>query len=160
MKNPARTAKVVVSLIVSMTLGAGILMALDDKAISEGAFSLASYTRLNSIDKAANPVEAALRQWEQVEVYCANISSDTDSHFTIYNDVLGEDGVIEQTNSWRKQRSCDADGSKTIRVCVVTGVENKPSDCQLKRTAALIEKLRRKCGINNRDIYYPSNWQI
>lgn len=164
MENRARTAKVLVSLVIAMTVGAFVLMGLEDKAVSAGAFSLTSYTTLNSIDSAANPVDAALSTWDSVEIYCARNGETSDSHFSVLNS-LGKDGTIRSTNNWKNQLTClelfnSNLGSRTIRVCVVTDSSRSLTDSQMKRTVDLVEKLSRKCKIAKHQISYPQNWQM
>lgn len=147
-----------------MTTGAFVLMGLEDKAISAGAFSLASYTTLNSIDKAANPVDAALSTWDSVEVYCGRNGEADNSHFTVLNS-LGKDGTIRSTGNWKNQSTCQDSlnsnlGNKTIRVCVVADSTKSLTNSQMKRTVALVEKLSRKCNIAKQQISYPQNWQM
>ncbi|MCK4997953.1 MAG: N-acetylmuramoyl-L-alanine amidase [Anaerohalosphaera sp.] len=163
MEKRARTAKVLVSLVASMTIGAFVLMALDKQAISAGAFSLASYTTLNPVDQAANPVETALTSWDSVEIYCDRNNS-SDSHFAVLNN-FGKDGTIRSTTNWKKQKTCLTlsdinNASKTIRVCIVTSTGSQPTDSQIKRAAALVENLSRKCDISPNQIKYPENWRI
>ena len=163
MKNRARTAKVMISLVTAMTIGAFVLMALDRQAISAGAFSLASYTTLNPIDQAANPVETALTSWDSVEIYCDR-NTTPNSHFTVINS-FGKDGTIRSTTNWKKQKKCQAlsdinNASKTIRVCIVTSTGTQPTDSQIRRTATLVENLSRKCDISPSQIKYPENWRI
>ena len=70
MSDQPRAMKILVSLIAAMTLGAVVLMALDSKSISGGAFSLASYSSLGSIKQAVavkNSVSA--RGWKRIEVF-------------------------------------------------------------------------------------------
>ena len=54
MNNQKRTIFVLVSLVASMTIGALLLMALDQQTPSSGAYSLASYLRLDPIENATD----------------------------------------------------------------------------------------------------------
>ena len=53
MTNQARTSRVLIALIVSMTIGAVVLMALDNGGLLGGAWSLSVHQRLNRL----NPIE-------------------------------------------------------------------------------------------------------
>ena len=178
-----RTARVLASLVASMTIGAIVLLALDSRPLPAGAFSLASYSRLNVIDEIM-PARVALSpdRWNCIEVYysrttggnlaqLASLSGlasakDVNFHFVIYNGRGGEDGRIESTEKWLQQWSCIPGGSwygtgTTIRICIVAdGQKVLPTDCQLKRTAALVEELSHKFNISPANIHYPSNWQL
>ncbi len=51
--------------------------------------------------------------------------------------------------------------ASTIRICIIAdGKVSVPTDCQLKRTAALAEELARRCDIPLSSIHYPANWQM
>jgi hypothetical protein len=165
-----------------MTVGATVLMALDKQSPSGGAFSLASYTNLNPIAQVALTVKPAdPANWNCIEISYGPITSDsirqlTESgtfagndlnfHFVICNGEGGDDGQIQPTEKWRWQRPCLPGGNwygsgQTIRICtVVDGSKVAPTDCQVKRTAALAEALARKFNIPSQQIRYPSPWQL
>jgi hypothetical protein len=178
-----RTARVLASLVVSMTIGAIVLLALDSHPLPAGAFSLASYQRLNDIEdilQTRNMIFAD--RWNAIEVYYSRTSGgnlaqlatlaglanikDVNFHFAIYNGRGGSDGQIQSTEKWLQQFSCIPGGTwygtgKTIRICVVAdGQKTQPTDCQVKRTAVLVEELARKFIISPTSIRYPSNWQF
>lgn len=181
MKKQTRTAKVLVSLVGAMTFGACVLMALDNQSLSAGAFSLASYTDLNSINDVASPRNGlALGSWSHVEVFYSNTSagdstqlaklkglsnvSDLNFHFTVCNGLGANDGLIESTPRWKLQRPC-LSGTKwygnaqTIRVCVIANsLKSLPTDSQRKRTAGLLASISRKFDISPENISYPVNW--
>lgn len=166
-----------------MTIGAIVLLALDSRPLPAGAFSLASYQRLNDIEEMIR-VRAPLAadRWNRIEVYYSRTTGgdlaqlaalsglanakDVNFHFAIYNGRGGENGRIESTQRWLQQFSCIPGGSwygsgTTIRICVVgDGQKTAPTDCQLKRTAALVEELSYKFGIAPANIRYPANWQL
>jgi len=166
-----------------MTVGAILLLALDSHPLPAGAFSLASYQRLNDIEKMIQArATLAPDRWNRIEVYysrttggnlaqLASLSGlanaqDVNFHFAIYNGRGGEDGGIQSTEKWLQQFSCIPGGSwygsgTTIRICVVgDGQKVVPTDCQLKRAAALIEELSHKFNIAPANIHYPANWQL
>ena len=184
-----RTAKVLFLLVVSMTIGAGVLLLLEDKPLPAGAFSLASYTHLGSVDDAINAYKpsssgrvAGSKRWRRIEVFYSKTaggnveqiaslnglrnSEDLNLHFLICNGRGGQDGQIQASERWKKQWSCVPGGSwygnsKTIRVCLVAdGASFPPSEFQIKRTNLLLEALCRKFNISADKVVYPAGWQL
>ena len=183
MNSQARTIKVLVFLVASMTAGAFVLMALDRENISAGPFSLSSYTRLNSISQVATgPIKASDAMWNKIEVFYSNTTegglsdisksegvgsaNDLNFHLAVFNGIGGQDGEIIATNKWKKQLApvpsrTWVGSSKTIRICVVAdGVLQNPTGSQIQRTSGLVEALSRKCNIPASQIKYPANWQF
>ncbi len=178
MQQHTRTAKILVSLVASMTLGALILMAVDNQSLSAGPFSLASYTSLSPVEEAASNLKAVPRKWDCLQVYhstsaAQNIkelasaynlknSGDLNFHFVIFKGPA--DGQIQDTSKWQKQQTCTSgrnwnDPGRTIRICVIAGTDS-PTQCQVKRTTALVESLARKFNVSAQKIAYPANWQL
>ncbi len=166
-----------------MTIGALVLMALDNHSLSAGAFSLAGYTNLDPIEQVTlNSVMLDKQKWDFVEVYYSGTnagdiekitklkglasSKDVNFHFLVCNGTREADGKIQAATKWHKQRAAlggqDWFGSnQTIRICVVAdGLKFLPTDCQLKRTTGLVEVLARKFDISARRISYPANWKL
>lgn len=183
MSNQPRAMKILVSLVAAMTLGAMVLMALDSKSISGGAFSLASYSSLGSIKQAvAVKNSTSTRGWERIEVFYSRTSGgnleqlaslsgltspdDVNFHFLVCNGLGGIDGQIFTTEKWLRQWSSLPDGAwsggeRTVRICVIASSTTKlPTGSQLTRTAELIETLARKFNINHDNIIYPAGWQL
>jgi hypothetical protein len=177
-----REAKILISLVVAMTVGAALLMALDSQSISAGAFSLASYSSLGSISsitQARQPI--ANDRWTKIEVFYSNtkggdlaqlaslagLSSpeDLNFHFLICNNLGALDGQIQSTEKWLNQWSALPGTtwygtSKTIRICVVGERKTPASDYQISRAEELIDSLARKFHIDRTSITYPSAWQL
>ncbi len=179
MSNQPRVAKVLAALLVSMTAGAIILMALGDNPPSAGAFSLASLI----------PVEKAVRsrtsqspgRWGRIEIYysgtkAGNIeqlaslgglasTEDINCHFVICNGLGANDGQIQSTEKWQRQWSIIPGrtwygSGQTIRICVIAdGKSAHPTDSQGQMTQVLIEELRRRFDIQPESVHYPSNWR-
>jgi hypothetical protein len=179
MSNQPRVAKVLAALLVSMTAGAIILMALGDNSPSAGVFSLSSRI----------PVQKAVHsrayqtpgRWDRIEIYysgtkagnieqLASLSGlasvkDINCHFVICNGLGGGDGHIQSTEKWQRQWSIIPGGSwygsdKTIRVCVIAdGKTAYSTDSQRKKAQVLVEELRRIFGIQAESVYYPRNWR-
>jgi hypothetical protein len=183
MSNQPRVAKVLAALLVSMTAGAVVLMALGDNPPSAGLFSLSSYYlhHLDSVEKAIRSrTPQAPGRWDRIEVYysgtkAGNIEQlaslgglasveDINCHFVICNGLGGGDGRIQPTEKWQRQWSIIPGrtwygSGKTIRICVISdGKTTHPTDSQRQRTKVLVEELRRKFGIRRESVFYPSDW--
>lgn len=173
MKDQHRSVKVISALVVSMTIGAFVLMSLDKQSLSAGPFSLAALQNLNPVrNDVAKP--ASTTNWDGVEVYYNNDStsnfeklvsnSKSQLHFAIANAASGKEGVIKVTDKWKKQIACQLDlqqGQKIIRICIINDAGNThPTNCQISRTTQLVEALSRLHNISPSNIRYPRNWQI
>ena len=184
MSNQPRVAKVLAALLVSMTAGAVVLMALGDNPPSAGLFSLSSYY-LHNLD----PVEKAVRsrtaqspgRWSRIEIYysgtkAGNIeqlaslsglagAEDINCHFVICNGLGGGDGQIQSTEKWQRQWSIIPGrtwygSGQTIRICIIAdGKTTLPTDFQIKRVEELVEGLHRKFNIRTESIYYSKDWK-
>lgn len=90
---------------------------------------------------------------------------DINCHFVICNDLGAGDGQIQPTEKWQRQWSIIPEqtwygSSQTIRICVIADDKTiRPTNFQIKRVEALVEKLSRKFNIQPEYIYYPSNWK-
>ena len=81
-------------------------------------------------------------------------------HFVICNGRVGHNGQIQPTEKWQRQSSVIHYGKQTIRICVIADDKaSPPSDFQIKRTEALVERLCRKFNIQPESIRYPDDWQ-
>ena len=81
-------------------------------------------------------------------------------HFVICNGHIGYDGQILPTEKWQRQSSVINYSKQTIRICVIVDDKAKiPTDFQIKRAEALVEKLCRKFNIQPESIRYPDDWQ-
>ena len=178
-----RTIRVLVFLVASMTVGAGVLMLLDPEGLSAGPFSLSSYTRLNSINQVAvRPIANTAHQWNKVEVFYSNTTEgnlaslartqgvntvkDLNFHLIICNGNGGQDGQIVATDKWKKQMAplpsvTWVGSSQTIRICLIAdGIMQNPTDSQIKRAVGMVEQISRRCNIDPENIRYPANWQF
>lgn len=183
MSNRERTSRVIISLIASMTVGALVLMALDNHSITAGAFSLASYTNLSPVEKiASDSLRSKVQQWDYIEVYYSGtISGNVDQlakfaglssseevnfHFLVCNGTGCQDGRIQATARWNSQAAALpatnwTGPSQTIRICVVAdGVRALATDTQIQRTTDMAESLAREFNIPKDNISYPPNWQL
>jgi hypothetical protein len=182
MSNQPRVAKVLAALLVSMTTGAIVLMALANDPPSAGPFCLSSYYRLNPVERAIRSLAAqSPSRWNCIEIYysstrAGNIlqlaslsglasAEDINCHFVVCNGLGGGDGQIQPSEKWQRQWSIIPGRTwygtgQTIRICVVAdGKTAHPTDFQRKRTEALVEGLCRKFDILTECIYYPGDWQ-
>ena len=182
MSNQPRVAKVLGALLISMTAGAVVLMALGNNPPSAGPFCLASYYRLDPVEKAIRSQAAqSPSRWNSIEIYysgtkAGNIEQlaslmglaspeDINCHFCLCNGLGGSDGQIQPTEKWQRQWSIIPGRTwygnrQTIRICIIADGETaRPTDFQIKRTEELVEQLQRKFDIQPDAIYYPSDWQ-
>ena len=180
MSNQPRVAKVLAALLVSMTAGAIILMALGNNPPSAGPFCLSSYYRLDPIEKAISSKASQFpSRWNCIEIFysgtkAGNIKQlaslnglaspdDLNCHFVICNDLGGSDGQIQSTEKWQSQWSIIPGrtwygSGQTIRICIIAdGRTARPTDLQRKRLDSLVESLCRKFDIQPRYAYYPHN---
>ena len=182
MSEQPRVARVLAALLVSMTTGAVILMALGNNAPSAGPFCLASYYRLDSVEMViSSEATQSIDRWNSIEIYysgtkAGNIeqlaatsglanSQDINCHFVICNGLGGDDGQILTTEKWQRQWSVIPGrawygSDKTIRICIIADGETAvPTDFQVKKTEELVQGLYRRFDVAGDSIFYPSDWQ-
>jgi hypothetical protein len=177
MTTHSRETKVLVVLGISIILGAVILNALGHNPPSAGAFCLSRYYRLGSVKKSIlSRADQSPGRWSQIEIYyrgtesgkIEQLASSSDRrghehincHFVICNGHVGHDGQILSTEKWQRQSSVIDYSKQTIRICVIANSKTAPpTDFQIKRTEALVEKLCRKFNIKPESIRYPDDWQ-
>lgn len=174
-----RVWKALLMLLVSMTGGAMLLMAIGNNPPSAGAFCLSSYYKLPSTDQAVTShTVQAMGRWNRIEVcysgtrggniewltYLRGLShpNDLECHFVICNGFGGEDGQILTTQKWDSQQSIPSQGGyraeQTIRIAVVADARfTYPTDCQIKRTEALVDTLCRRFAVNPESVFYPAD---
>jgi hypothetical protein len=182
MSSQPRVVKVLVALLVSMTAGAVVLMALGNNPPSAGPFCLSTYYRLDSVDHALYSRQAqSADRWDSVEIFFSGTrggnadrlaeanklanAAELNCHFVICNGVGAGDGEIESTDRWQVQRSARVEHSspatdKTIRICLVgNGVSALPTDYQLRRLEILLEALCRRFSIPTDAVHLPRDCQ-
>jgi len=176
MSKQPRVVKVLGALLVSMTVGAFVLMALGNNPPSAGPFCLAAYYRLDSVDHVIQSKACqAPRRWNSIEIYFSDTQRgsltqpagavDMNCHFLVCNGLGGGDGEIQASELWQQQWSVRPSrtwqgSDRTIRICLVgDGVHTLPTDCQQKRLLTLLEALCRKFGISADAVYLPSACQ-
>jgi hypothetical protein len=172
-----RNVTVLFSLIASMTVGALVLMAMDNHRPMTGAYSLSSYLWLSPAEDAVkNTLTETTGSWDRVEVYYSRTSggnadelalltglangSKAEFHFVIGNGSGADDGQIEAGEYWQRQRLCEGRNG-VVRVCVISeGMADTLTDCQIQRTNELVESLLRTFDISPRNVQYPFDWQM
>lgn len=183
MSDQIRVARVLAALLISMTTGAIVLMAMGNNPPSAGPFCLSSYLRLDPVEKAIRSWAArSPDRWNRIEIYysgtqAGNIEQlaslnglaspeDLNCHFVICNGFGGGDGLIQPTEKWQRQWSSIPSRtwygtSQTIRICVIADPlrANHSTDCQVKRIEVLVEELCRKFDIAPKSVFYPGDWQ-
>jgi hypothetical protein len=181
MAQKPRAIKVLSVLVIAMTIGAVVLMALGNNAPSEGPFSLSKYIQLDPVGKAIK--SRALQspdRWDRIEIFysytkAGNITQlaslqginpeEINCHFCLCNGLGGDNGHLQSTERWQKQWSCVPGqtwygGSKTIRICIVANPENSdPTDYQRTRLYSVVETLCRKFDIDSEAVFYPGDWR-
>jgi hypothetical protein len=169
--NQARTAKVLVALTASMTVGGFILMSLDNHGPARGAYSLASYLRLDPVDEVVlQSIHTQKTAWTGIEIYYSGTAQGnlkqmfsegkTSFHFLVCNGQGAEDGQISFTPYWSQQKYMEPSDS-TIRIYVVANRNTHPvTGSQWKRTSGLVDSLCRSFNIPADKIRYPSDWQL
>jgi len=182
MVDQPRVARVLVILLIAMTGGAFTLLLLEGKPVPAGAFSLSSYSQLDSIGDAVHSEKAPRKGgWNAIEISYTYTSGgnlgqiaslerlasadDLNFHFLVCTGRSASDGAIASTARWQKQFPC-VQGDRwngnefTIRICVVgDDAGNPPTDSQIQRLGALVESLCRKFEISQRSVRYPDGWK-
>ena len=177
MTEKQRTIRIWTSLVAAMTVGAIVLMAMDDHKIREGGFSLASFRKLISIEYAVDSsVDVKSGRWDNVRVILSGTSggnvenvalsqgildsSEANLHFLVGNGVGAQDGHIIKSDRWDKQLSCDGlNSGKTIIVCVVAdGEQTRVTDIQSQRVLELVSYFCREYRIDSYRISYPAEF--
>lgn len=180
MVNQHRVAKVLAALLVSMTTGAIVLMALGNNAPSAGPFCLSSYYHLNSVEQVVKSKQyQSPQRWSLIQIYYSDTAGgsveqlasvngqkveDLNCHFVLYNGSGGVDGEIVATERWQRQWAVDpkqtwSGSEQTIVICIVAdGVKALPTESQIKRVDVLLEGLSRKFNISTDFILFPKNW--
>lgn len=182
MSNQPRVVKVLAALLISMTTGAVVLMALGDNPPSAGPFCLSAYYRLDSVDHALRcRIDPSRSRWASIEIAFSgtkggNIQrlaavrgladpANLDCHFLVGNGIGANDGEIQTTENWLNQRPIRPSApwrgdERTIRICLVgNGVSALPTDYQLKRLEMLLESLCRKFDISAEAVHLPPDVQ-
>jgi hypothetical protein len=149
MSKQPRVVKVLTALLVSMTVGAFVLMALGNNPPLKGPFSLSAYYRLDSVDHAVRSKACqSPHRWNSIEIFFSGTKAgsmqqpagavDLNSHFVICN---GRGGGSDGGSGDRAMAKAvvhparpDWQGSdKTCHLLIGDGVTAQPTDYQLKR---------------------------
>ncbi len=164
MNNQGRLVNAIIILMVSMTAGALVLLALEGKPLKPVAFSLSSSSEINTNvsretigtrngitpDKWANIEITFSSDYNEVVNRATTGPLDTENHFVIcdgsHNSI---DGQIIATTTWYNQNSVnDPFASDVIRVCMLSGNGSfKPTPWQYNRLESLVNRLAKHCNI-------------
>jgi hypothetical protein len=175
MSGQPRVVKVLAALLVSMTTGAVVLMALGDNPPSAGPFCLSTYYRLESVDHALRSrAHQSSGRWSGIDMFFSGTKggnverlagasgladvADLNCHFVVCNGIGAGDGEIQTTERWQTQSSARTGPAfqQTIRICLIgNGVSALPTDYQLKRLEMLLEALCRKFDIPADSVRLP-----
>ncbi len=182
MSNQPRVVKVLAALLVSMTAGAIVLMALGDNPPSRGPWSLSNYTRLASVRQVIHSrVAQSPDRWSRIDVYysgtrAGNIGQlasmqgllspkDINCHFVVCNGLGGSDGQIQPSEKWQRQWSVIPQrnwrgSERTIRICVVAdGETTLPTNSQIRKIDELVQHMARTFNITPESIRWPADWR-
>ena len=172
MVNQGRLTRVIIVLVVSMTLGALVLLTLEGKPIKPMAFSLSSQTQLPSVHQVlGTTVGIDVSRWRRIEIsYVSSegIPSLADGragvlsvryHFIIGNGRAGRDGEVYASHRWIKQFPCldgsaDGDGRDAIKICIIANSRgNRMTPRQASQLEMLVSSLNRNCRTE-----FPISW--
>ncbi len=133
MSNQPRVVKVLIALLVSMTAGAIVLLALGNNPPSKGPFSLHQHVHLKRVMK--TDTASSTDRWNTIQIFYSGTSrgnvqqlaakqgltnpAKLDCHFVLCNGHGGGNGTIHPTERWRQQASSRAAGHSVIRICVI-----------------------------------------
>ncbi len=172
MMNQGRLVTVIITLMVSMTVGAVILLALEGTPLKPMAFSLSSETRLaNSPSTLVTDSKIQPERWQSIEVayepadqlapWNGQLSPRLarQYHFVIDNGRCGADGQIYASCGWLEQspafdpiRQTSLDG--LVRICLLApSGRHQSTPQQARQLEALIFTLQRHCGHE-----FPVRW--
>ncbi|MBN2064338.1 MAG: N-acetylmuramoyl-L-alanine amidase [Sedimentisphaerales bacterium] len=169
MNNQGRLKNAFIILIISMSAGALILMALEGKPLKPVAFSLSSSSEVNTaLPKATVGTRNGIvpGKWHTIEItfsssYADIVNTRTTgeldkfAHFVICdgtNDSV--DGQILATTSWFDQKAAALNPTgNIIRICLITPEGCfKPTPWQYNRLESLVKCLTRHCNIPSNQI--------
>ncbi len=170
MANQGRLLKVMFFLMVAMTSGTLLLLALEGKPINPVAFSLSSQSRSVSLQSVLG-TESGITpgKWKTIEIfYQANNGNLGRSglsgefrdgyHFVISDGYIGDDGQIYVSPRWEMQYDCLDSGKISrypgkIKICVISQTGRlSGTPWQGTQLEDLLASLHRHCQIEKRDI--------
>ena len=94
MSEQGRVAKVLAALLVSMTVGAIVLMLLGSNPPSAGAFSLSSYCHLGSVEKAVlSSAQQLPGNWNSIEIYYSGTKAGNIEQLSSLNGVSDSEEI-------------------------------------------------------------------
>jgi hypothetical protein len=157
-----RTTKVLGALLVAMTLGALLLMAMESQPPRPSSETLASIR-----SSAAVGGVLLSPRWRRIVVHSSLGGADTlpqRCHFVVYAKPDEKGWQVRPTGLWRRQvagHHVFVDGrefnSDSIGICLIGDFSTTGPDAgEFEALLGLIRSLQRKCGIRAENIYLAS----
>ncbi len=157
-----RTTKVLGTLLIAMTVGALLLMAMESEPPRPSSSALASIRS----SEVAN-LGVVSNQWRRIVVHSSLGGDDTlpsRCHFVISDKPDSSGNLVHPTARWEQQlrgHHTYVNGynfnSDSIGICVMGDFSNRsPSQEQFETILAVIRTLQQKCGISAKNIYLNS----
>lgn len=179
MENQGRLIKVIFLLMVTMTAGALVLLALEGKPIKPTGFSLTGQSILKPVSNALG-TEAGIEpgRWQNFKICFVDNNGRltqengpteellTGYHFIISDGSDNHDGQIYATQLWSKQLSSGGPFSsdnrlQSIRICLIRphGYANKSISTphQANQLETLLKTLIKQCQMSDYKITWETN---
>ena len=174
MHHQARLPKVMLTLVLAMSAGALILLALEGKPIQPMPFSLSSqgqFTAVESALKTETPIRAD--HWRRIDVsyradpgqlpqYGLTGELAVMYHFVIANVNGKQSSCIYSSRQWTKQLPClGSENSprdrQTIKICLLTNNPGQPvsTSSQVRQLQKLVDYLIKDCQIEPNLVWMP-----
>ena len=153
--NQGRLFRVLAALVVSMTVGAVVLMAMEGHPVRPMSFSLSSQVRLGSVGSVLGVDSGvALGHWHRIAIDVRDNHNELSVqtgltgqlargyHFVIDNGSAGADGQIFASTRWTAQLPCyTVSGMGTdgvLRICLIGPEGSAGSAAQSRQLEALV----------------------
>lgn len=178
MENQGRLIKVIFLLMITMTVGALLLLALEGKPIKPmSSYNLFSQTKLSSVYNALG-TEAGIEPglWQNFEIRFEDNNGRltaqsgptrgllNDYHFVISDGSDDRDGHIYATSLWANQMAVSPDrlnDSRTIQICLIRpqGYADKSisTSKQARQLETLLTSLIKHCQMSDPKIYWENS---
>jgi hypothetical protein len=174
MHHQGRLSKVMLALVVAMTCGALILLALEGKPIQPMPFSLSSQGQLTDIEAALDtdiPIQPG--RWRRIDVSYRAVPGillqnglagelALRYHFVIPNDEDPTNSCLCSSPRWTKQMPCIPPPNglleeQTIKICLLTGNPGQPASTsnQVRQLQILVDYLIKDCHIEPNLVWMP-----
>ena len=163
-----------ITLVLAMSAGALILLALEGKPIQPMPFSLSSqgqFTAVESALKTDTPIRP--ERWRRIDVsyradpgqlpqYGLTGELAVRYHFVIANVISNQSSCIYSSHRWTKQLPCTGPENgprdqQTIKICLLTNNPNQPvsTSSQVRQLQKLVDYLIKDCQIEPNLVWMP-----